>query len=137
MEEKLFQQRLISRKGGQKMPTMRYTRRNMIGSMLVGAAAISCLDNKVHAQNANLATIDPKDHIKITKLETFPISRTRSVFLKVHTDAGIVGLGEPSLEGWAPSVQAAVQEMGDYLIGKDPRQPVHHWQSIYRAVSPD
>lgn len=49
----------------------------MIGRMLAGAAAISCLDNKVHAANANLAGIDPKDRIKITKLETFPISRTK------------------------------------------------------------
>ncbi|MFC1561248.1 galactonate dehydratase, partial [Candidatus Latescibacterota bacterium] len=70
--------------------------------------------------------------IKITKLETFPINRTRSVFLKVHTDAGIIGLGEPSLEGWAPTVAKAVEEMSEYLIGKDPRQPTHHWQAIYR-----
>ena len=114
------------------MTKNQYTRRGIISRMLAGAAAISYLDNKVHAANTDLAAIGPKDNIKITKLETFPINRTRSVFLKVHTDAGIVGLGEPSLEGWAPSVQTAVQEMSDYLIGKDPRQPVHHWQSIYR-----
>ena len=114
------------------MSRTQYTRRSMLNKMLAGAAGISYLDSKAHAFNESLAAVDPKDNIKITKLETIPINRTRAVFLKVYTDAGIVGLGEPSLEGWAPTVQAAVAEMGDYLIGKDPRCPVHHWQAIYR-----
>jgi len=29
-------------------------------------------------------------------------------------------------------VQTAIQELEPYLIGKDPRQVVHHWQAIYR-----
>ena len=108
------------------------SRRTMLRGMLAGAASLSALDRRLEAADANLAAIDPKDHIKITKVETFPVNRTRSVFLKVHTDAGIVGLGEPSLEGWSPTVAKAVEEMSEYLIGKDPRQPVHHWQAIYR-----
>jgi galactonate dehydratase len=108
------------------------TRRRMLNSILAGATGLSFLDNRANAFNESKAAIDPKDNIKITKLETFALSRTRSVFLKVHTDAGIVGLGEPSLEGWAPTIQTAIEEMGDYLIGKDPRCPVHHWQAIYR-----
>ena len=51
------------------MPEKKYARRDMIGRMLAGAAAITYLDNNVHAQNADLAAIDPKDHIKITRLE--------------------------------------------------------------------
>ncbi len=27
---------------------------------------------------------------------------------------------------------AAIKELESYLIGKDPRQPAHHWQAIYR-----
>jgi galactonate dehydratase len=100
--------------------------------MLAGAGALLALDTKARAADASLAVIDPKDHIKITRLELIPVHRTRSVFLKVHTDAGIVGLGEPSLEGWSPTVQEAVREMEPYLLGKDPRQPVHHWQALYR-----
>lgn len=80
---------------------------------------------------ADLALIDPKDSIKITKLEAFLV-KPRSVFLKVHTDAGITGIGEPSLEGYGPTVISALKEMEEYLIGKDPRQVVHHWQAIYR-----
>ncbi|NND31909.1 MAG: galactonate dehydratase, partial [Saprospiraceae bacterium] len=39
-----------------------------------------------------------KDAIKITRLETFKV-QPRFLFLKIHTDAGIVGLGEPITEG--------------------------------------
>jgi galactonate dehydratase len=75
--------------------------------------------------------ISPKDKIKITKLETFLV-KPRWLFLKIHTDAGIVGLGEPILEGRALTCQMAVKEVEPYLVGKDPRQVVHHWQAIYR-----
>ena len=68
---------------------------------------------------------------KITKLETFLV-QPRWLFLKVHTNAGLVGLGEPVVEGRAPDGAAAVKEIEPYLIGKDPRPVVHHWQAIYR-----
>lgn len=69
--------------------------------------------------------------VKITRLETFLV-KPRWVFLKIHTDVGIVGLGEPLLEGRALTIQTAIKEVESYLIGKDPRQVVHHWQAIYR-----
>ncbi len=77
------------------------------------------------------APIAPKDGLKITKLETFLV-KPRWLFLKVHTNAGIVGLGEPILEGRARTCAEAVKEVEPYLVGKDPRQVVHHWQAIYR-----
>ncbi len=70
--------------------------------------------------------------MKITKLETFFV-KPRWVFLKMHTDEGLVGWGEPTLEGWSRSVAAAVQEIGRYLIGQDPLRIEHHWQAIYRG----
>src|SRR3954466_1919057 len=72
-----------------------------------------------------------KTKLRITKLETFLV-KPRYLFLKVHTDEGIVGLGEPILEGRAKTVATAVEEIAPYLVGKDPRQVVHHWQAIYR-----
>ena len=69
--------------------------------------------------------------IKITKLETFLV-KPRWLFLKVHTDVGLVGLGEPITEGRALTCATAVQEIAPYLVGKDPRRVVHHWQAIYR-----
>lgn len=69
--------------------------------------------------------------MKITKLETILV-QPRWLFLKMHTDAGLVGYGEPVVEGRAHTVQEAVRELEEYLIGKDPRRIEHHWQAIYR-----
>ncbi|HSV73989.1 MAG TPA: galactonate dehydratase [Chthonomonadales bacterium] len=69
--------------------------------------------------------------MKITRLETFLV-RPRSLLLKVHTDEGLVGLGEPILEGRARTCAAAVEELAEYLVGKDPTRVVHHWQAMYR-----
>jgi galactonate dehydratase len=72
-----------------------------------------------------------KESIKITKLETFLV-KPRWLFLKIHTNAGITGLGEPITEGRALTCAQAVKETESYLIGKDPRAVAHHWQAIYR-----
>lgn len=72
-----------------------------------------------------------KEDFRITKLETFKV-KPRYLFLKVHTNQGIIGLGEPITEGRANTCAEAVQEIAPYLIGKDPRRVIHHWQAIYR-----
>lgn len=72
-----------------------------------------------------------KTKLRITKLETMLV-KPRWLFLKVHTDEGIVGWGEPITEGRAKTCAEAVAEIAPYLIGKDPRNIVHHWQAIYR-----
>lgn len=69
--------------------------------------------------------------MKITKLETLFV-KPRWLFLKMHTDEGLMGLGEPILEGRSQTVAAAVQEIGRLLIGQDPRLIEHNWQSVYR-----
>jgi galactonate dehydratase len=70
--------------------------------------------------------------VKITSLTTFALP-PRWLFLKIETDEGIAGWGEPVLEGRAASVAAAVDELSDYLIGKDPRRIEEHWTVLYRA----
>jgi galactonate dehydratase len=74
-----------------------------------------------------------KNHMKITKLESIFV-KPRWHFLKVHTDEGLVGLGEPIVEGRARTVATAVSELGEYLIGQDPRRIEHHWQVMYRGT---
>src|SRR4051812_33901122 len=96
--------------------------------LFLEAAAGAVAAEEALARNA---PVPPGKPLKITKLETFLV-KPRWLSLKVHTDAGIVGLGEPILEGRALTCAAAVQEIAPYLIGKDPRQVVHHWQAIYR-----
>ncbi|NQX61378.1 galactonate dehydratase [Paenibacillus qinlingensis] len=70
--------------------------------------------------------------MKITSYETF-IVPPRWLFLKIETDEGIVGWGEPIVEGKAHTVQAAVSELMDFLIGKDPMRIEDHWQVMYRS----
>ena len=70
--------------------------------------------------------------MKITRLTTF-IVPPRWCFLKIETDEGITGWGEPVLEGRAHTVATAVDELGDYLIGKDPALIEDHWTVLYRA----
>lgn len=69
--------------------------------------------------------------VRITRLETMLVE-PRWLFLKIHTDAGVSGWGEPIVEGRARTMQAAIAELEEYLVGKDPRNVVHHWQAMYR-----
>lgn len=70
--------------------------------------------------------------MKITKLTTYRIP-PRWMLLKIETDEGIVGWGEPVIEGKARSVETAVEEFGHYLIGQDPRRINDLWQVMYRG----
>jgi galactonate dehydratase len=70
--------------------------------------------------------------VEITGFETY-VLKPRWVFLKIETDAGIVGWGEPNLEGKHEAVLGALEDIEDHLVGEDPRRIEHHWQSIYRG----
>lgn len=70
--------------------------------------------------------------MKITKITTYRLP-PRWMFLKIETDEGVVGWGEPVIEGRARTVEAAVHELSDYLIGQDPSRINDLWQVMYRA----
>lgn len=70
--------------------------------------------------------------MKITDLTLYKVA-PRWLFLKVETDEGITGWGEPIVEGRADTVRAAVEEYRNYLIGKDPMTIEDHWQVMYRS----
>ncbi len=70
--------------------------------------------------------------MKIRSLETFKVP-PRWLFLKILTDDGLIGWGEPIVEGRADTVRAAVEEMGEYLIGKDASRIEDLWQVLYRG----
>ena len=103
----------------------KFSRRAAVSALMAPLAV-----ETAQARQAN-APVKAKDPLKITKLETFLV-KPRWVFLKIHTNAGITGLGEPLLEGRALTIQTAIKEIEPYLIGKDPRPVQHHWQAIYR-----
>lgn len=68
--------------------------------------------------------------MKITDIVLLPIDRY--LFVRVHTDAGITGLGESGAWGYLEASGAAVETFKRYLIGQDPLRIEHHWQYLYR-----
>lgn len=71
--------------------------------------------------------------MRISAFATYLIP-PRWLFLKIETDDGLVGWGEPVLEGKAHTVEAAVHEMMDYVIGKNPQRIEDIWNELYRAA---
>ncbi len=71
----------------------------------------------------------------MTRVESFELFKVppRWLFLKVITDEGVSGWGEPLVEGRADTVAAAVREMGDYIVGTDPTKIEDLWQTLYRG----
>lgn len=70
--------------------------------------------------------------MKITSLETFLVP-PRWCFLKIQTDEGVVGWGEPVVEGRAHTVAAAIDELADHLVGADPLRIEDHWQVMTKG----
>ncbi len=70
--------------------------------------------------------------MKITRLEILKVPPSW-VWLKVHTDEGIVGLGEPYLENHPESVIAEVHRLEPFLLGQDPTQVEKLWQDMYNS----
>lgn len=70
--------------------------------------------------------------MRITRLTTYQVP-PRWVFLRVDTDEGVVGWGEPVVEGRADTVRAAVDELSDYLVGEDPARIEDHWQVLTKG----
>jgi galactonate dehydratase len=70
--------------------------------------------------------------VKIDRIETFLVP-PRWLFCRVSTDEGIVGWGEPVVEGRAELVRTAVEVLSEYLIGEDPLRIEHHWQVLTKG----
>lgn len=75
--------------------------------------------------------------MRISRIETFLVP-PRWLFVRVETDSGIVGWGEPVVEGRSETVRTAVEQLSELLIGQDPLRIEDHWQvmtkgSFYRG----
>lgn len=70
--------------------------------------------------------------MKITRITTFP-TQPRWLFVKIETDAGLVGWGE-CLGDKAFVIAEAVRSYEHALVGQDPLRITHHWQSLYRGA---
>src|SRR5215218_4973293 len=107
------------------------TRRNTLAGLL-GPAALFGLDGAAPPARAATAALGSREPIKVSKIETF-VLKNSWVFVKISTDVGIVGWGE-MLKDDAKACAAGALEVGNYLVGQDPRRVVFHWQAIHRGA---
>jgi len=70
--------------------------------------------------------------MKIIDMEL--IRASKYLFVKLHTDEGITGLGEAGAWGYLDAVAGALEKLRGYIIGKDPTQIEHHWNYMYRSM---
>lgn len=73
------------------------------------------------------------EKLKITGFEIHKVTlRWRDlVFLEVHTDGGITGIGEATLENRADMVEAGLRWLEEKMIGLDPAGAEEHWDRAY------
>lgn len=69
--------------------------------------------------------------MKITDVEVIGVNRF--LYVKVHTDEGITGIGESGAWGFLDASREVINSFKSYLIGKDPLHIEHHWQYMYRC----
>lgn len=70
--------------------------------------------------------------MKIVGYELFPVA-PRWLFLRVDTDAGVSGWGEPIVEGRAGTTARAVEEAMEYVVGQDATRIEDHWQVLTKG----
>jgi galactonate dehydratase len=75
-------------------------------------------------------------NLRITDLKTFLVDAGNDenyVYVKIHTNQGITGLGEGTLSAKCKTVATAIEEHRRYLVGKDPGEIERLWQTMFRG----
>jgi galactonate dehydratase len=125
VQEEIHQHQ-VSRRG--------FLSRTAAGSAGLGLAAglshIEAVAQQVESDSFSRAVIPTRSTLRIADVETF-IHRNSWVFVKITTDAGIVGWGE-MLKDKARACAAEVLEQRQHLLGQDPRRITYIWQSLYK-----
>jgi galactonate dehydratase len=77
--------------------------------------------------------------MKIISLETITVGAgwKNWLFVRVHTDQGLHGLGEGTLNGFIRTTEAAVHELEHLVIGQDPRNVNALTRRLMESVSLD
>jgi galactonate dehydratase len=98
------------------------TRRSVFGSL---------------AASPLLLAADPLGKVKITRFEIHKVSvRWRDLmFVEVHTDAGITGLGEATLESRTDIAESVLRWLEPEYVGLDPAGPEQHWNRVYYVAT--
>ncbi|MGB7392780.1 MAG: galactonate dehydratase [Pricia sp.] len=72
------------------------------------------------------------DDLRIEKIELFKLP-PRWLFLKMTTKNGIIGWGEPVVEGKAATVEACINELSQFVIGRSANHIEDIWQTLYKG----
>jgi len=77
--------------------------------------------------------------MRISGIETFTVGAgwKNWLFVRVHTDDGLTGLGEGTLNGFILTTEAAVRELEHLVIGEDPRRITALAKKMLDSVSLD
>src|ERR1700678_3580929 len=77
--------------------------------------------------------------MKIRSVETITVSAgwKNWLFVRVHTDQGLYGIGEGTLNGFIRTTEAAVHELRHLVLGADPRNVNAVSKKLKESVSLD
>jgi galactonate dehydratase len=70
--------------------------------------------------------------MKIKEIKIYRV-KPRWIFIKISTDEGVEGWGEMISGTKTETVVAGAEEMGQYLIGKNPFAIESLWQELYKT----
>jgi galactonate dehydratase len=111
-------------------------RRDFLATSGIGLWPVRSVAFAPQAALAPDAFRETGSRVRITGMKIFGVSLTPDsdrpyVFVKLETNQGAVGWGEATLEGKAGAVMACLDDFREFVIGADPIQVEHHWQSMY------
>ncbi|MFN8569784.1 MAG: mandelate racemase/muconate lactonizing enzyme family protein [Kouleothrix sp.] len=77
--------------------------------------------------------------MRITEVTTYIVGNAWKnwLFTRVDTDAGLHGIGEATLNGFAKATEAAIHELKRFVIGQDPFDVENHSLRLFREVYSD
>ncbi len=68
--------------------------------------------------------------VEILRMKAHTEPNNNWLFVRIHTDSGISGIGEGSLQYKDAALIAELNNFATYLRGKDPFQIEHIWTSL-------
>jgi len=73
--------------------------------------------------------------IEVLRMKAYTEPHNNWLFVRIHTDSGITGIGEGSLQYKDAALAAELENFATFLRGKDPFQIEHIWTSLHRRVT--
>jgi galactonate dehydratase len=61
------------------------------------------------------------------------VGRRARRFVKIYTNQGLIGLGQAHMSGKEPTVAAAILQLREQLIGRDPTAIEANWDALWSS----